>query len=179
MPQSDAVDMNQPSADHSGARRRFGVLIDQVTASVAEISAASSVLDTLPATLAGLAGALRFDRVTITEAMPQNSAASHRLLFQWTATDCPAPPLEAAALFPSAEIEALKEWAEPLRRGEPGISLRSRAPAPLSRLLSDRGVYSARPVPVVVEGRSWGQIGFDDCRSEHEWSVEDSKLVGV
>jgi diguanylate cyclase (GGDEF)-like protein/PAS domain S-box-containing protein len=180
MPKSDAAEMNHPSTDQSAARRRFGVLIDQITASVAEISAASSVFETLPATLAGLAGALRFDRVTILETLSQIGAPqSHRLLFLWTATDCPAPPLGAAALSPSAEVEALREWGEPLSRGDPVISLRSRVPEPLSRYLAERGAYSAVTLPVVVEGRSWGQIGFDDCRSEHDWAVDDIKSLAM
>ena len=169
----------QTSVDQSAARRRL-VLIDQVTAGVAEISAASSVFETLPATLAGLAGPLRFDRVVIIETLGQNGAqTSQRLLFQWAGSDCPTPSLPVAVLLPPAEVAALREWAEPLARGEPVVSLRDSAPAPLSRYLSDRDVYCAVTVPVVVDGRPWGLIGFDDCRSEHDWAADDIKSLAM
>jgi diguanylate cyclase (GGDEF)-like protein/PAS domain S-box-containing protein len=130
MAESDPVDTK-------AASRRLGVLIDQVTAGVAEIGAASSVFETLPATLARLAEPLRFDRVTIIESPPNSGApGAQRLLFQWTAADCPAPPL-------SAKPYAVK-------------------------------------VPVVVEGRPWGHIGFDDCRSEHDrGAADDRKLLAM
>jgi len=180
MAESDAADMNQPPSDHSAVGRRCGVLIDQIAASVAEISAASSVFEALPATLTRLAEALRFDRVCIIEKVSQKGAPpSPRLLFQWATVDCRAPSPAAVALFAPPEVEAIEPWAEPLARGEPVISLRSRTPAALSRFLSARGAHSSLTVPVQVDGRPWGQVVFDDCGAEHEWPADDIKSLAM
>jgi diguanylate cyclase (GGDEF)-like protein/PAS domain S-box-containing protein len=131
MAESSPVDMN-PSMEHSAVRGRLGGLVEQVTASVTEISAATNVFEALPASLARLSAVLRFDRVVVVETAPDDAApGSQRLLFQWTADDCTAPPLRALT------------------------------------------------VPVVVEGRPWGQVGFDDCRSEHGWPADEVKSLGM
>jgi diguanylate cyclase (GGDEF)-like protein/PAS domain S-box-containing protein len=180
MAESDAADMNQPPSDHSAVRRSFGVLIDQVTASVAEISAASSVFEALPAALSRLAEALRFDRVCIIEEVSHKGAPpAPRLLFQWASAHCRAPSLAAAALFAPPEVEAIEQWAEPLSRGEPVISLRSRTPAALTRFLTARDAHSSLTAPVLVEGRPWGQVFFDDCGAEHEWPADDTKSLAM
>jgi diguanylate cyclase (GGDEF)-like protein/PAS domain S-box-containing protein len=180
MAESGQADMNQPSAKHLAVQRRFGALVNQVTAGVAEISAASSVFEALPATLAALAGTLRFDRVVIIEtASSDGLAPAQSLLFHWAAPDCPAPPLQAALLFAPLEVAALAEWSAPLLRGEPVISQRSRAPDPLGRFLAQRGVHCALTVPVVVEGQPWGQVGFEDCRVEHDWPPDDINSLAM
>ncbi len=159
-------------------RRLFGVLVDQVTASVAQISAATDVLEALPASLARLSEALGFNRVAVVEAVA-GAAGPHRLLLQWTASGCPAPPVPPAALFPPPEVEALPEWSEPLQRAEPLVSLASSAPEPLRRFLGARGVQSSLTVPVLVESRPWGQIVFEDCRSEHVWPADGIKSLAM
>src|SRR5579872_1034017 len=174
MPVSSLADMTQ-STEHSAVQRRSGVLVDQLTASVAEISAAANVFEALPGCLARLSRALQFDRVLVVE----TAVPDHRLLFQWTPADGTAPPLQPAALFPSAEVEALTEWSAPLSRGEPVISLSSSAPEPLRRFLAARGAHGSLTVPVVIEGHPWGWIGFDDSGSEHIWPADDIKSLAI
>jgi diguanylate cyclase (GGDEF)-like protein/PAS domain S-box-containing protein len=169
MPDSGPADMNQPLVTR----------IDPVTAAVAEISAAASVFEVLPAQLARLGPSLRFDRISVTERMSGDTASQqNRLLFQWNA-DPAAAPVRADVLFPPREVESLPERARPLAAGDSVISLSSRSPEPLRRYLADRGAQSSLTVPVVVEGRSWGQVDFEDCRAEHIWVVEDVRSMAT
>ncbi len=44
---------------------------------------------------------------------------------------------------------------------------------PVRRFFEFGGIKSTVAVPVFVEGRWWGFIAFDACRSEREWSPGD------
>ncbi len=179
MPGSGPADMTQ-STEYSAMRTRSGLLVDLVTASVAEISAAANVLETLPRSLARLSQALQFDRVLVIEATSADTAVpGPRLLFHWTPTDGAVPPLRPAALFPPPEVEALPEWSGPLSRAEAVVSLGSSAPEPLRRFLAARGAQSSLTVPVVIEGHPWGWIGFDDSGSEHSWPADGIKSLAM
>jgi len=50
--------------------------------------------------------------------------------------------------------------------------------APAERaVLEAQGILSLGMVPVFVEGRWWGFLGFDDCTSEREWSTLEAEAL--
>ncbi|MBC7939609.1 MAG: GAF domain-containing protein, partial [Chitinophagaceae bacterium] len=65
------------------------------------------------------------------------------------------------------------EVSQPLRAGRIYQSVHTQrhgANAAYNEALSSR---SDLMVPIVVEGRFWGAIGFDDCRSDHVWNPSE------
>src|SRR5665213_1711514 len=160
MPESDAARMSDSPADHSSALSRLGLLIETVTASVARISSAPSVIEALPDVLATLARVVHIDRVVMVESPQQ-------LLFNWTAPEGSATPLGAEALIPAITDPELQAWVQPLAQGLPVVTMRGSAPVAVKRFLSKLGVLTALMVPIMVEGRPWGRICFDDCEREH------------
>ena len=64
----------------------------------------------------------------------------------------------------------LEEWYGALIKGEPYYSSRQGFSEHWSESLDERGIKTLLDVPIFVEGRWWGIIGFDDCVNELAWS---------
>jgi DNA-binding LacI/PurR family transcriptional regulator/signal transduction histidine kinase len=64
----------------------------------------------------------------------------------------------------------LDDWYEPLARGEPFYNTSLGFSEHWSESLNQRGIKTLLDVPVFVDGRWWGIIGFDDCVNELAWS---------
>ena len=177
----DAARKTDRPADTSAALGRVGRLIEIVAASVAGVSTAPSALGALPEILASLARVVRFDRVILVETPPSAAArASRRSCFTGPPRTVRPTPQSAEMRASSPEIEAaLHEWLRPLLQGQPIVTLRSRAAEPVRRLLSAVGVMSSLMLPIVVEDRQWGRIGFDDCGSEHDWAEDEIQLLSM
>ncbi|MHC1739443.1 MAG: histidine kinase N-terminal 7TM domain-containing protein [Ignavibacteriaceae bacterium] len=45
--------------------------------------------------------------------------------------------------------------------------------------LSSQGIISVLLVPIHVEGKWWGFIGFDACEAEHEWMQGEKAILGT
>ncbi len=178
MLEDDAARMIEFPAGHSAALNRLGLLIETVTSSVESISTAPSVIEALPKVLATLARVVHLDRVVMVETPARGQASSlQTLLFNWTAPDGAAAPLAAAALIPASTDAALRAWTQPLSHGVPVVTTRGGADPAVRRFLGELGVLTSLMVPIMVEGRPWGRICFDDCESEHDWAEDDIKLL--
>jgi diguanylate cyclase (GGDEF)-like protein/PAS domain S-box-containing protein len=174
----EAARMSDLLADNSAALSRLGLLIETVTASVAGISTAPSVIAALPEVLATLARVVRIDRVVMVESVAHSDGqSSPSLLFNWTAPESAALALSPETLIPQSQVAALQEWTLPLTHGQPVVTMRGSAPPAVRDFLAELGVLTSLMVPIMVEGRHWGRIGFDDCESEHDWADEDIKLL--
>ena len=94
--------------------------------------------------------------------------------------DCGFPPFQIrpdAQGEPRAGPQLTCSRVEPLERGAPVVTLRGNATATVQRILQQLGVFTSMLVPIMIENRHWGQIGFDDCESEHEWADDDIKIL--
>lgn len=63
-----------------------------------------------------------------------------------------------------------KRWVDQLSAGEPLHGLVSEFPPSEQDFLRAQDILSIAVVPVFVEDRWWGFIGFDDCHANHRWS---------
>jgi PAS domain S-box-containing protein len=70
-------------------------------------------------------------------------------------------------------------WTELLGRGEPVYGYTREFPQNEQPELREQGILSILLVPIFVEGRWWGQIGFDDCSEEREWSMAEVGALGA
>jgi diguanylate cyclase (GGDEF)-like protein/PAS domain S-box-containing protein len=64
-------------------------------------------------------------------------------------------------------------WEETLAQGKPIYGLLRDFPESEQRILSDQQIVSIAVIPIFVEGRWWGFIGFDECRYEREWTTSE------
>ncbi len=94
------------------------------------------------------------------------------LRFEWTAPGIRSQMQNPKVLALRWAEFGLQTIAEPLFRGEV-LKLRpSDMPATAHGLLSD-ATKSLIVVPIKVEGRWWGFMGFSDCQNEREWSTAE------
>src|ERR687894_994064 len=71
-------------------------------------------------------------------------------------------------------------WEEVLGRGEPLHGNTRDFPEGERRFLAgELGILSMVLVPIFVEGRWWGFIGFDECGEEREWSAAEMGALGA
>jgi diguanylate cyclase (GGDEF)-like protein/PAS domain S-box-containing protein len=190
MPEVDAARMTDPVATHRETLHGSSALLDIVAAGISGLSGAAPVFEALPDILAALARALQFDRAFIIETgLPAPSGAerapagwqppaSHQLLFHWIAPGCAPPPRVEAWIPPQGHREP-EAWLQPLLRGEVLLTQRHRAAPAVREHLDELGVRTSLLVPVSIEGRHWGHIGFENCAREHDWARDDIKLLST
>lgn len=68
------------------------------------------------------------------------------------------------------ELDGFGAWAERFARGEVVAGAVDDFEPPIRRKLINDGTRSLAVAPVFVDGRWWGQIGFDDCHFVRHWT---------
>jgi PAS domain S-box-containing protein len=73
-----------------------------------------------------------------------------------------------------------RRWEEVLGHGEPMYgNTRDFPETERTFLAGELGILSMVLVPIFVEGRWWGFIGFDECQEEREWSLAEIGALGA
>lgn len=68
-------------------------------------------------------------------------------------------------------------WIDILGSGNLLQGVRSEFPESEREFLEEEGILSVLVVPVFVEGRWWGWVGFDDTSSERRWSEGETNVL--
>ena len=91
-------------------------------------------------------------------------------MFEWAGAGV-VPQIDNPDLqnLPAAEA-GMERWIEVLRRGETLYGPVVELPAPERALLRAQDIESVAVVPIFVEERFWGFLGFDDCTEARRWS---------
>jgi diguanylate cyclase (GGDEF)-like protein/PAS domain S-box-containing protein len=166
------------SADDSAALSRRGLLIETVNTSIGTIITASSVTQALPEVLDSVARVVPINRVVVAEnQLGGDGSPTPTILFKWQLAGVTASPLSPEQIGQLVHDSAFQEWRRPLEQGLPVVTLRRNATDTVRRILTQLGVLTSLIVPIMIEGRHWGEIGFDDCESEHDWADDDIKIL--
>lgn len=90
--------------------------------------------------------------------------------YEWTAPGYPSD-LENG-YFQSAKVNepGFEEQVEAMRRGEARIGNTSTFKAIEKERMATLGVKAILEMPIFVNGKEWGAIGFDDLEQERDWS---------
>lgn len=116
------------------------------------------------------------DRVYVFENVAANNGERmHRLRYEW-AKDTVKSQMKDAR-FRQISYEPLPHWYEALSSGRPIRGLTRELPDEIRKFLQSLNVLSYLIVPVFMEGRFWGFIGFDDCRSERSWTWCEASIL--
>jgi signal transduction histidine kinase len=108
-------------------------------------------------------------RCYLFEVFPEPPTVRAVRRFQWEADDAPSQQdIPEASDFTFDEI-GLTRWAEVLGAGEPVHGPTASLPAAERPELEREGIRSIAVVPIFVDQRWWGFIGFDECRTAREW----------
>jgi diguanylate cyclase (GGDEF)-like protein len=165
----------QPQPGHSGTEsaehQSSEVLLEAVTDCITHILKAASLREGLPRALQMIGTVVRIDRTVVIEAIADASNQLRpRVFFVWSSED--APKVDAAAIIAQSQAhEAMQEeWLKPLKLGNVAIGVRRLLTGPMRDLLTELQVVSTLQVPIMLNGIYSGQIVFDDCKGEHEWT---------
>ena len=163
-------------------------LLHALANAAAELLTASSLEESVPEALRIVGETVRADRVAVLEVQSPDDAAPLPLAFRFGWHSNAAPVRLDPAFFTGSAPPGFDQdpWFAPLHKGLPITNTVSKATGAAKHLLDSLQIKSILVSPMMVDGKYWGQIGFDDCNVEREWtSVEIdilralSNLVGT
>jgi diguanylate cyclase (GGDEF)-like protein/PAS domain S-box-containing protein len=151
-------------------------LLEAVALIARELLNAADLRATLPKVAEQIGVATGVDRVHIF-IIDDNGGAGHiEQHYLWAAPDITTPPEFANPTQPLAAA-GLGSWVAKLRRGETICGQVRDFDEPARILFESAGVKSVLSVPVFSERQWRGLIGFDDCRSERDWSAAEIDML--
>ena len=130
--------------------------------------------------LAALAQAVGADRVYVFE----NHRDSHsgKLLasqrYEWCGPGVN-PELGNPAMQGMDYEQVIPNWRRVLESGEAVHGLVAEMPYPERDLLEPQAIKSIVVVPIFLDGEFWGQIGFDDCSRQRQWSQPEIDALQI
>jgi diguanylate cyclase (GGDEF)-like protein/PAS domain S-box-containing protein len=166
-------DRNMAPGSHSSE-----ALLEAVTACITGILNADSLREALPRALQLIGRVVRIDRLVIIEKTSSGRKAelTPQIFFIWNSEE--APRLDAGAIIAKSQgRETMEEWLSPLRKGHAVSMVRRLVRGPMHDLLTELQVVSTLQVPIMLNGVYCGQLVFDDCRGEHEWTAAQINIL--
>jgi PAS domain S-box-containing protein len=130
-------------------------------------------------TLATLGQVTGVDRVYIFEihSHPETAEPAMSQRFEWARETVTAeidnPKLQNLT-YAACSMDRLHEA---LQAGQSCSGLVRDLSAIERELLEPQGIVSILIVPILVNGRLWGLLGFDDCHCERHWAKEESAIL--
>ncbi|MHB8884531.1 MAG: putative bifunctional diguanylate cyclase/phosphodiesterase [Methylovirgula sp.] len=155
-------DMDRSSHHHAEILRA-------VTMSAAEILRSVDLDASIPKVLALVGQSASVSRLQLYENdIAPDGAHYVSLRSEWHAPNI----ISASDLFAVSHIDANASGPSLslLARGEVEALLTRNARAPFRQMLESMQVLSVLIMPIFVAGQWWGQLGFDDCEREREWT---------
>lgn len=167
---------NPPSGDATEVQSGE-ILLQAVTDCITRILNADSFRKALSDALQTIARVVQIDRVVVVEKpSPDNMVLVPAALFVWNSED--APKVDAAAIIANSQARyAMEEWISPLRKGKAVIGVRRLLTGPIQELLTQLQVVSTLQVPIMLNGLYSGEIVFDDCKGEREWTPNQISVL--
>ena len=160
---------------HLAELRQRHELLQVVSSSIADLLASGTLNDSLPLAMKKIAATVSIDRMVIVEVQRRAGMPPVEVPYYVWKTDT-APALNdprAILAKDAAEDAALTEWRRPLPEGKSVFASKRTGPAALSGFLTRFNLSSLLLVPIIVHGSHWGQIGFDDCSNERDWTENE------
>ena len=169
----------------SAAQRRDAIL-KAVAASADELLRSPDLRRSLPKVIEWIGQATGVDRAHIFEIETSNPACCVLQHCMWSAPGTPSSPILAAVKGAAMAKFGFAPWLPKLARGETIVGHVRDFEEPVRDLFTRLGTQSVLSVPVCIDGRWWGHLGFDDCRTDREWSPTEidtlktlAELVGA
>ena len=153
-------------------QHRRDTLLESVAAAAKELLRSSDLTVSLPKVAEEIGSATGVDRTHIF--LVDGSDGNGQILqhFLWTRSGLPTPAEFKHPSMPLSDV-GLGSWIPRLQCGET-IAGHTRDFLPEVRPLFELGgIKSTLCVPVFADGQWKGFIGFDDCRSERDWSAAE------
>lgn len=128
---------------------------------------ASSVDDAIQQALELLSHTVDVDRILVLEPAPPGRLPVLRYI--WESPRISAPHFRTYFEGITKESSELAIWSAPLKHGQVVTGDVRTATGDVKDLLTKGGVTSTMLIPVMVDGKYWGQLGFDSCEPGRAW----------
>ena len=177
-------DLPSVEATHDSAHSASDAAMEHrllaATARVANALLTIAPLDAaVNAALQVLGEALDTDRVIAIENFTPSDSSFvwWRILYEWTSPH--AIPQIAHPDLAQGSYEGIEEWYTLLSQGQGLSCLLEEMPEPFHSGQAALGVKALHAVPIFVEGKHWGAIGFDDCRAAKHRSAAELAVLKI
>ena len=162
------------------ARLRRDAILEAIAIGAKELLRSSDLGGSLQKVVETVGPAAAVDRLQILELDAAGSAAGVVVgrHYVWSAPGIASPPEFLAPGRSMAEI-GLSSWAAKFARGETVAGHARDFDAAAREFMQFGGIKSVLGVPIFVEERWWGTIGFEDCRSERDWLPAEIDTVKI
>ena len=169
-----ARDVTERGRANEALRRRDAILRAVAFAAERFLERAGSWEERAQEVLERLGVAAEVSRVSILENhLGEDGEVRVTLRYEWVAPGVSAqidnPRMEAFVY----QAAGYGRWLETLSRGELIYGHTREFPESEQPELKEQDVLSIAVVPIFAEGEWWGQIGFDECFAEREWSAAE------
>jgi diguanylate cyclase (GGDEF)-like protein/PAS domain S-box-containing protein len=153
-------------------------ILHAITLSVAEIVEHPTLEDAMLHVLRAVGEALDADRLSVLEGAHAPGDVPVSLLFSWqrSADLQTIQGLSSLGVDDAAELAA---WLAPLALGKPVITYAQDELGFKSRFMREMKALAVLLVPIEVEGRYWGYIAVDHCRSAQRWSSVEVEALEI
>jgi len=154
-------------------------ILDAIARIAAELMAASSLDDALPAALRQAGEAVTADRAVLLE-ISRNPDGGFQVSERgiWNAPNVE-PQMHPDGIAGRPEVSVLGRELAILPPAQVLRAFPARMKGALGEFLRRHKVQSFLLVPIIMEGELWGYFGFDDCHSERVWTTPESDALQV
>ncbi|MFW6028291.1 MAG: PAS domain-containing protein [bacterium] len=158
------------------ALRQRDALLHAVAVSASEFVSDSSLEEAMPKALELVCRTLQVDRMTVLE-RPTTDTEAPVLRYIWQGEDVTfrldKEFFETAGLMSPAIVE----WLAPLLKGETVLSNLRETTGDLKDMLSGLGSQTVLVIPIMIDGKHWGQMGFESCTAERLWADFEIEIL--
>jgi signal transduction histidine kinase len=158
--------------------RQRDALLQALTKGVAAVLTADAINEVLPGVLEDIGKVTRIDRMLVVEGF-HASALKPTEYYRWLRSGIGERVNLYQAANDAPSRAAVEEWAQPLSEGRSALASLHTSRIELRRLLESAGLGSLLLVPIMVHGRIWGSVSFDDCGGEREWRSDEISALQV
>ena len=155
-----------------------GELLRSVNLAAEELLSIGALDETVNHVLQVIGEAVHADRVVMLEMQkPEPGSPALAFRYAWHAPDVPVilDKDSFAATFGAGP--EFGTFFAPLAAGKPVMEVFGATTGSVRKLFEGLAMKSILIVPVVVDGRPWGVIGFDDCRTERRWTPVEIEIL--
>jgi diguanylate cyclase (GGDEF)-like protein/PAS domain S-box-containing protein len=158
------------------ALKQRDALLHATAIAATELVTAPTLDDAIPKALKMVGAALQIDRITVLDRPPTADAAPV-LRFVWQASDIKVVLDKRFFENPALMTPQMVAWQSPLSKGRLVTADVRTATDDVKRMLESIGTKSLLVVPVSVDGKYWGELGFEGCKSERAWPAFEIEIL--
>jgi diguanylate cyclase (GGDEF)-like protein/PAS domain S-box-containing protein len=158
------------------ALRKREALMHALAVSASEFVTASSLEEAMPKALELVSRTMQIERMTVLE-RPKSDLEAPVLRYIWQSEDVKFRLDKEIFEDPGLMSPAFVEWLAPLFKGEIVLSNLRETTGDLKVMLDGLGSQTVLIIPIMIDGKYWGQLGFESCTAERVWADFEIEIL--